>query len=334
MALISISGLSTGIDYATLIEQMVKVESFTLNRIASKKSGYEQKTAAYSDLISSVEALKSAADNLRLSSGFQNKTTTVSDETIFTANASTTATTGNYNIVVHELALSHKFISGSGVTAEDATVASGSGQFVFKIGDSGTEQSVAVDNTTTLDELKTAINSLDAGVNATIINEGTGATPYRLILSTTDTGEDNKIIVTQDDTDLNFDVNDTTLASANHLQTPQDAQIEIDGFTVYRTSNTVTDLVPGVTLFLHKSDPATTASLSVERDLEAIQENIGSLVEAYQEVIIRNIKDPIVPVKVSRYKYQLNFVFWPVQQFILSCKLQYRIVCFIIEMMR
>ncbi len=281
----TVSGLSTGIDYASLIEQLKQVERVPINSMSSKKSAYELKNAAYTDLSSKLDALKSAADALRDAVDFGDRSNTVSDEDILTANSSTSATTGHYTLTVTELALSHKFISANGLSAEDATVASGSGEFTFKIGDSGTEYSVDVDSTTTLEEFKDSLNSLDQGLNAIIVSEGSGDTPYRLILSSEDTGADNMIIVTQDDTNLGFAVNDTDLSSTYHLQDPQDAEINMDGLDVTRDSNTITDLVPGTTLFLHKDAASTSVTLEVSEDRAGISSKISALVSKYNDVV-------------------------------------------------
>lgn len=285
MATLTVSGLSSGIDYDNLIQQLLEVERIPVHRLERKKTTFEQKGAAYTDLSNKLEALESAADALRLSNRFGGKETTVSDETVFTTNVSSSATTGNYSVTVNQLALAHKLKAGVGLASADATVASGSGQFTFKVGDAGTEYTVDVDAGMTLEEFKNAINDLDGGIHAVMINDGTGTNPYQLILSSDATGANNKIIVTQDGTNLGLPVNDTDLTSDLHLQAPQDAQIVMDGLTVYRSSNTVTDLAPGVSLFLHKADPATAVTLQVSEDREAVVEAVQSLVDKYNDVI-------------------------------------------------
>ncbi len=285
MATLTVSGVSSGIDYENLIQQLLQVERISVNRLERQKSTYEAKNAAFSDLSSKLEGLESAADALRLSTSFGGKETTVSDETIVTTNVSSSATTGNYSMTVNQLALAHKLKAGVGLSAADATVASGNGSFTFKVGDTGTEYTVAVDATTTLTEFKNAINDLDAGIHAVIVNDGSDTDPYQLVLSSDETGADNKIIVTQDGTDLGFPVNDSTFSSELHLQTPQDAEIVLDGLTVSRSSNTVSDLIPGVSVSLHKADPATTVTLQVSEDRDAIQEDIQALVDSYNDVI-------------------------------------------------
>jgi len=285
MSTFTISGLTSGIDTDSLIRQLLQIERIPLQKLESKKSDAEQKQAAYNDLASKIEALESAADKLRFSSGFRDKTTTVSDETILTATPGSSASTGSMSLVVSQLALVHRLISGAGLTGTSAAVASGTGQFTFKVGESGTEYTVDVDADMTLEEFKNAINSLDADVTAAILNEGTGETPYRLILSTEETGADQKIIVTRDDTNLGFPVNDTSLSSDLHIQKPQDVRIEIGTLSVYRSSNTVTDLIPGVTLFLQKADPTKTVTVTVDQDLETVRSKIEDLIEAYNDVV-------------------------------------------------
>lgn len=65
----------------------------------------------------------------------------------------------------------------------------------------------------------------------------------------------------------------------------QDARVRIDGTTLERSSNTISDAIPGVTLNLRSADPSTTVTLRVSRDLEAIQEQVQDFVEKYNEVI-------------------------------------------------
>jgi flagellar hook-associated protein 2 len=285
MATLTVSGLSSGIDYDNLIRQLIEVERIPVKRLEDKKSAYEQKSSAYSDLSSKLEELESAADALRLATSFGGKETTVSDETIVTASASTSASTGNFSMTVTQLALAHKMRAGVGLSSADATVASGSGQFTFKIGDAGTEYSVDVNASTTLEEFQNAINDLDAGVRAVVINDGTDTDPYQLVLSSEDTGADNKIIITRDNTNLALPVNDTDLTSELHLQAPQDAEIILDGLTVVRSTNEVADLMPGVGLSLHKADPDTTVTVQINSDRESIVESIEKMVESYNDVI-------------------------------------------------
>src|SRR5207237_6988287 len=88
------------------------------------------------------------------------------------------------------------------VDQNTTAVASGNGTFKFKVGNSGTQYSVAVSSSTTLQALRDAINSSGGSVTATIVNDGTGSNPYRLVLTAKDSGSANTITLTNNDTNL------------------------------------------------------------------------------------------------------------------------------------
>lgn len=274
MPISATAGVSSGIDYQQLITQLLSVKKQPIYKLESDKSKYDKLSSAYETLGSKVDALKSAADDLRTSASFDVFTNEISDETILGATIGSTASKGSYDIVVSNIAKSHK-IAADGVAADTTTVAAGAGSFNFTVG-AGAEQSVAVDATTTLSDLRTAINDLDAGVTATIINDGDPANPYRLVLTSDDTGTSNAITITQNDTTLNF---------ATTLQAATDASFTVDGMAVTKTSNTVTDVIEGVTLDLKSADAATTVTLNVARDAEAIEEKIQTMVTAYNDIV-------------------------------------------------
>jgi flagellar hook-associated protein 2 len=72
---------------------------------------------------------------------------------------------------------------------------------------------------------------------------------------------------------------------ARQVQAGADAEITVDGVTVYPTSNTVDDVITGVTLNLKKIASDTTVTLTVGRDYDAVKEKIQELVTAYNEVM-------------------------------------------------
>lgn len=64
----------------------------------------------------------------------------------------------------------------------------------------------------------------------------------------------------------------------------QDATLSVDGVTVTRSENSIDDLIPGVTLNLLNSNTDTTVTLNIDRDIDAIMENITDFVTAYNDV--------------------------------------------------
>ncbi|MBI5233717.1 MAG: flagellar filament capping protein FliD [Deltaproteobacteria bacterium] len=274
MSISASSGVISGIDYGALVRQLVDLERIPLNLMETRKRTLEGAKTAYSTLNSRLSDLKSAADALRTESGFKVFKASVSDSTALSATATSSASSGTYNIVVTSLANSHK-IAADGAAGETSTIASGAGSFKFIVG-SGAEQSVNVDATTTLAGLRDSINALDAGVTATIINDGSGATPYRLILSADTTGASNAINITQ---------NDTTLLFNTTLQSAQDAAFTVDNMSFARSSNTFSDVINGVSVTLKTADAAKTQTLTVERDTGAISKKVAAFIDKYNSVM-------------------------------------------------
>lgn len=267
---ITASGLISQIDYKSIIEQLVELKRQPIYQLEAEKDALETTRSAYSVLESRLNDLKSAADDLRQSSDFNVFTTSVTDETILTATAGSSASPGSYEITVSAIAKSHKLIA-NGVSSETTVISSTTGYFKFTVG-SGSEQTVNVDTSTTLEDLRDSINNLNAGVTATIVNDGTS---YRLILTSDNTGTSNQISITQNDTDLTFST----------LQSAQDASITVDGLTITRSSNTISDVITGVTLSLKSSDSSKTVTLTVSRDTEEIEKKVVAFLDKYNAVV-------------------------------------------------
>ena len=236
--------------------------------------------------------LQSAADKLRLSTSFDRTGTSVSDSTALSAIGSSTATAGTYSIRITQLAQSHQITNkdAKAVAAVTTDIVGGtSGTFTFRVG-SGANQTVTLSSTATLDDLKAAINDLGAGATASIINTGSDTTPaYRLVLTAASTGAANGVTIVSDDTDLDLD-NSSGTGGVDTLQAAQDATVVVgdpnqNPVTLTRSSNVVSDAIPGVTLTLLKTTGSSTVQVGVSRDVAAVKSNITALATAYNDVV-------------------------------------------------
>lgn len=81
------------------------------------------------------------------------------------------------------------------------------------------------------------------------------------------------------------DMEVTTQGYDIELATGQDASLTVDGVTVSRSSNTVDDIVEGVTLNLHKADVNTTVTVQINRDVDTIAQTVQGVVDAYNSVV-------------------------------------------------
>src|SRR5581483_213145 len=174
----------------------------------SRDAVYQQQIATLSDFSSKVGTLFAVSSSVNNPANFNVLTTDVTKtpagNSLLTASADATATAGSYAITVQQLAQADKLASAGFVDSNTTAVASGDGTFKWKVGNSGTEYSVTVNSTTTLQGLRDAINAAAGSATATIINNGSASNPYRLVLTGNVKGADNTITVTHNDTTLDF----------------------------------------------------------------------------------------------------------------------------------
>lgn len=292
MATISFGGLGNGLDFGQVVDQLVKASRIPVDRLNATKDDLNSKSTDYATLSTKLIALQSAADKLRLPDSFDRASVSVSDSAVLTATGSSSAVQGSYTVKVTQLAQSHQITNKAAKAVSSTTtdiVNGGSGTFTFRVG-SGTDQSVSLSATATIDDLKTAINDLGAGVTASVVNAGSEESPaYRLVLTASSTGTGNEVTIVADNTDLDF-LNSSGTGGTDTLLGAQDAVIvvgdpSLNPLTFQRSSNTITDAITGVTLTLTKTTGSSTISVNVSRDISAVQTNIKDLATAYNDVV-------------------------------------------------
>jgi flagellar hook-associated protein 2 len=142
------------------------------------------------------------------------------------------------------------------------------------------QATIAVTANDTLQTVEQKINSLGFGVSASIINDGSGATPYRLSLSANNSGEDGRFV---------FDAGTTGLTTRNLVQA-QDAAVFVGGqgaaqpLLVTSSSNQITNVVNGVTISLQNVS-STPVTLTVARDPTAISTQLQSFVSDFNTIV-------------------------------------------------
>ena len=205
---ITSSGLSSGINYEQLIQQVQEAQRRPVGILQARQSTYQKEITAVASVSTKLSTLLAVASSVNNPANFNVNTVAVGKTTagvsLLTATANSSATKGTYAVSVKQLAQAGKLAANGYVDQNTSSVASTDGTFKFKVGTAGTEYSVAVSASTTLQSLRDAINAKGGSVTASIINDGTGSNPYRLILATNENGSSNSIIITNNDTTLDF----------------------------------------------------------------------------------------------------------------------------------
>jgi flagellar hook-associated protein 2 len=271
----------TGLDVQSLVSQLVSSERAQYQApITARETKATVQLSAVSTLKGALGTFQTAVNGLKSASTFTPRTTSSSDEDVFTATTTGDAATGSYDIKVLALAKAQQLASGA--IAGGSTAVVGTGTMTFTYGDKTFDVTITESNNT-LANIRDAINKAtgNSGVQATILNDQAGA---HLVLTSAQTGAANtiKVAVTGGDGGLaQFAYDGVAPSSVTQLQPAQDAHILIaDTYDHYSASNTVTGAIDDVTINLKTtSDDAVT--LSVAEDSASLKQKVNQFVTAY-----------------------------------------------------
>jgi len=300
--MISAPGIGSGLDINGIVGQLMAAERLPLTALENREKAFNQKISAFGQVRSALASFQTAMQGLS-SSKFQALSATSSDSEVLSASAGGNATPASYQIEVQQLARQHKLASDGHASTNDVigsgtlniqfgTYDSGSNSFIANAGKAA--KSIAIDPAnSTLSGIRDAINAANAGVTATIVNDGS-ATGNRLVITSTDSGAANslKISVADDDGNaldssglsaLAYDPTAPAGSGKNlgQVAAARDALLNIDGIAVAQSSNTVKSAIEGVTLNLAQTNVGQTLTLTVGRDSEAIKTAVQTFVDAY-----------------------------------------------------
>ncbi len=303
---ISSPGIGSGLDVNGIVSRLMAVESRPLTTLATKEAKQQAQLSAFGSLKGALSTFQNSVATLSDPTKFSAVTANIADTSLATVSSSPKAAPGNYSLEVQSLAQSQKIKSGN---FADSTTTVGAGTLTIQYGtysggaftlnpDKAAESITIAADQSSLAGVRDAINEADGGISASIVNDGSGD---RLVISSNDTGLSNALKITVADDDLNntdnaglsqlaFDVSTGGTANLTETVAASDAQVIIDGITVNKASNTISDAIEGVTLNLLKADLGNSTNLSVTRDTASVQAAIQSFVSSFNE-LDQTIKD-------------------------------------------
>jgi flagellar hook-associated protein 2 len=118
----STTGIFSGIDTASLIDQLMAIEARPKQLVQQRITALQLQQTAYLDLNSKLSALKSAAAAFRTAKTFQTKRAVSSAESVLSATASTSAAPGAYTFIVDRLVSTQQLLSGGFANKDSAAV--------------------------------------------------------------------------------------------------------------------------------------------------------------------------------------------------------------------
>ena len=285
MASISSLGIGSGVLTSDLVDQLVAAERRpTEVRLDQKTERTEALISAYGKLRSAVTELRLPMRQLGSADAMKSFSATSSGSNIDVSVDAGKAARGSYSVDVVGLAESQALASTETFADRDAT-SIGRGTMTLQVGDKTTNITIDSSNDT-LQGLANAINEASAGVSAGVIDTGDG---FRLTLSADDTGTANAVKITASEevgaeglARFAFDPADPegnpameqTIAAA-------DAQMKINGVLITRSTNTIENVVDGLTFNLTDTG---TSTVKVEQDTAAVAERGQAFVDKFNEL--------------------------------------------------
>ena len=317
---IIVGGGQSGFDTKSLVDSLATAKRQPAVTLETANKTIDSQSAAFTTLKSTLGALQTAVDTLRNPPGVANSSQNVFSYRTASSSTNTGVAASNYvNVSVQpganiqtltvdsitRLAQQTKQQSGT-LTLADTTTASAvsatgtaglfaAGTFTLKSIDGSADQSITLN---TGDSLQTVVNdfnnvSIHTGIQANIVNVGNGT--YKIIFSGTTTGSAGAF-----DLSSNATVKTDPSGALAHLgftttQPAQDALFSVDGVSVTRSTNSVADLISGVTFNLVQPTPvttppatATTITTVISPDTSIVSNAITSFADAYNKFRLFN----------------------------------------------
>lgn len=299
---ISSPGIGSGLDIQGLIDGLMANQNKPVMLLQTQEAKAQTTLSALGGLQSTLSQFQHAIQNLNKISAYQTVQGSVANPAVASMTATPSAQTGSYTLEVSQLAQAQTLIA-SGQSSQVTPIGVGTLSFTFgtTVGSISNGQyqsgatfspSGASPQTVTIDAsnhslagIADAINRANIGVSASIMNDGSN-TPYRLALTSTQTGEVSsmKISVSGDAALadlLNFDPTSLTGQKLTQTSRAQNAQFTLNGLAISSATNTNSTVIPGATLNLLSSNAGSPTVLNISQGNSGAMTAIKQFVSAY-----------------------------------------------------
>lgn len=278
----SVSGIASGVNFRDLVDAIIAAQRQPIDRARQAISEASARRTALENYRSLLVELRDAAAKLASDAAFDARSVTITGSAsggrpVLRASAAATAVPGRYSVEVRSLAAAEKRASTGQLSATDPLGLSGE----FSVNG----RTVTIDASDSLADIRDAINaantgSTPSGVTATILS--VAPNEHRLILSADATGSTGMSLA---DTSGSVLSDLGLLAPSAVITAGSDAVVVVDGITITRSSNKISDAIEGVTLQLETAEPGTVVTLAVDRYTQEAVGAAKAFVDAYNAVL-------------------------------------------------
>ncbi|TFV40896.1 flagellar hook protein FliD [Bradyrhizobium frederickii] len=284
---------SSSIDWSALIQSAVDAKTAQADTISTTITNNEAKISAYqmlqSDLqtlYSGLSSLSTAVVNSLSTSAFATRAASISSTGDVSASSALSMTIkngaaiGDHTLTISQLAAAQKVVGTSQSSQTDELGYSGT----FSIGlDGGATSDITITSTMSLQDVVDAINAQISTTNVQASIVQVSSTSFQMVLTGTEDAADITYSSTSGDDILNkLGVTDSSGSFTNVIQEAQSAEFTLDGISMTRDTNDITDVLSGVTFSLLQATPdGTSLNISIETDTSQIQSALETFVTNY-----------------------------------------------------
>jgi flagellar hook-associated protein 2 len=291
MATISSPGIGSGLDVNSIITQLMAIESKPLNDLKTAATTIQTQISEVGKIKSAVSKVRDLAATLASSTFWQQTTGTSSNSAVGVTTGSA-ATAGTYRVQVSSLAAAQSIASPTFASSTAAMSAGtlhielgswGAGQTSFTPKAGATAVDITVDASDTLASVRDKINASGAGVTAAILTDDSGA---RLVIRSKDTGAANAFRTSVSPAGgaldgLAYDPS-TGVTGATQSQAAADAIATINDLPIRSASNTLTEVVDGISMTLNSTTVDPTI-VTVAADTASMKKTLQDFASAYSD---------------------------------------------------
>ncbi|HQK47411.1 MAG TPA: flagellar filament capping protein FliD [Syntrophorhabdaceae bacterium] len=282
---VSLTGLTSDINWTNLINDIINAKkSATITPLENKKTNYQSKLSAYQSFNSLLLSLKNYIDDNDLdtqtgyaiySSSLTSSNSSITPENVLGVTLGSVSGAGSYSIEVLNLAQAEKIASDSQTSKTEALGLSGT------VNINGEDITIESDDTLTL--IASKINNANVGVTASILS--ISDTEHRLIIESQTTGAEGITLTDDNDVLKTLGILDSVGLKKNIIRSSADASVKIDGYDIASTTNTLTDVISGVTLTLKDTNSGSPITLAITENTGAISGKVSALVSSINSVL-------------------------------------------------
>jgi flagellar capping protein FliD len=295
---ISIPGLSSRFDIDGMVDAAMKVASQPRDNLQQTNDDLKTQESTWNDLGNKMKNLRDAADALySYQNPFNDRSAKSSDDSVLSATAGRTATPGKQSFTVEQLATADRYLSKP--LPMDLKVPAGS--YSWQLGGSGDSADakaqvinldfgggslgdfVSAANKAGGSKVKFSVISVKQGSQSLLVESQVTGADERLNFSDALTGH-LAVTLGLGEWPGNGDSQYENFIPSNMISQGQDAKISMDGIEITRPNNNIDDVIPGLTLSLHKVSP-TPVSITVTGDTDSVKNGIINLVGNYNQLM-------------------------------------------------